>query len=181
MKEDYLWNKSGGDPEVEELEETLAVLRYRPMPAPPFTPAIPVPQPSWGLRLRFAFAVSAAAIVTLSAWMWAVQEGELAETNPAGTANTRTAIDVPAPATENPPAEKRASAEGSKKPAYASAGRRKPRTPDRRSSARPSSAALTREEQYAYDRLMLALSITGSKLKIVRDTIDGTPEEKGRR
>jgi hypothetical protein len=32
--------------------------------------------------------------------------------------------------------------------------------------------ALTDEERYAYNRLMLALSITGSKLKLVRDTID---------
>jgi hypothetical protein len=31
---------------------------------------------------------------------------------------------------------------------------------------------LTRDERYAYDRLMLALSITGSKLKVVQDTID---------
>jgi hypothetical protein len=31
---------------------------------------------------------------------------------------------------------------------------------------------LTRDERYAYDRLMLALAIAGSKLKVVQDTID---------
>ena len=31
---------------------------------------------------------------------------------------------------------------------------------------------LTKEEKYAYDRLMFALSIAGSKLKVVQDTID---------
>ena len=31
---------------------------------------------------------------------------------------------------------------------------------------------LTTEERYAYDRLMLALSIAGNKLKVVQDTID---------
>ena len=36
--------------------------------------------------------------------------------------------------------------------------------------------ALTEEEKYAYGQLMLALSITGSKLKIVKDTINGVEE-----
>ena len=31
---------------------------------------------------------------------------------------------------------------------------------------------LTNEEKFAYNQLMLALSITGSKLKLVQDTID---------
>ena len=34
-------------------------------------------------------------------------------------------------------------------------------------------ATLTKDEKYAYGQLMLALSITGSKLKMVRDTING--------
>jgi hypothetical protein len=37
-------------------------------------------------------------------------------------------------------------------------------------------AKLTEEEQYAYDQLMLALSITSSKLKIVKDKVGGTDE-----
>jgi hypothetical protein len=36
---------------------------------------------------------------------------------------------------------------------------------------------LTAEEKYAYDQLMLALSITGSKLKIVKDKIAGTEDQ----
>ena len=39
-------------------------------------------------------------------------------------------------------------------------------------SAKPEKAKFTKEEKYAYDRLMLALSIAGSKLKVVQDTID---------
>lgn len=39
------------------------------------------------------------------------------------------------------------------------------------------SAALTDEEKYAYDQLMLALSITGSKLKIVKDKVEGVEEQ----
>jgi hypothetical protein len=36
---------------------------------------------------------------------------------------------------------------------------------------------LTEEERYAYNQLMLALSITGSKLKIVRDKVQGLEEK----
>ena len=36
---------------------------------------------------------------------------------------------------------------------------------------------LTKEEKYAYDQLMLALSVTSSKLKLVTDKIDGIEEQ----
>jgi len=37
---------------------------------------------------------------------------------------------------------------------------------------------LTKEEQYAYDQLRVALFITGSKLKVVQDTIDRVDDKK---
>ncbi len=43
-----------------------------------------------------------------------------------------------------------------------------------------SSARLTDEEKHAYDQLMLALSITSSKLKIVKDKVDGVEENTTR-
>src|SRR4030095_8580034 len=39
-------------------------------------------------------------------------------------------------------------------------------------TSRVEKAKLTKEEKYAYNRLMFALSIAGSKLRVVRDTID---------
>jgi hypothetical protein len=36
---------------------------------------------------------------------------------------------------------------------------------------------LTKEEQYAYNQLMLALSFTSSKLKMVKDKVEGIEEE----
>ncbi len=36
---------------------------------------------------------------------------------------------------------------------------------------------LSKEEKYAYDQLMLALSITSSKLKLVKDKIEGIEEQ----
>jgi hypothetical protein len=47
--------------------------------------------------------------------------------------------------------------------------RSKPRTKANSESAKPT---LTKEERYAYDRLMLALSITSSNLRLVADKID---------
>ena len=44
----------------------------------------------------------------------------------------------------------------------------------RRVEVKKSSDKLTKEETYAYNQLMLALSITGSKLKLVKDKIDRT-------
>lgn len=42
-------------------------------------------------------------------------------------------------------------------------------------------ALLTKEERYAYDQLMLALSITSSRLKMVQDKVNGfdTPDDSG--
>ena len=43
---------------------------------------------------------------------------------------------------------------------------------------RTETVALTSEEKYAYGQLMLALSITSSKLKLVKDTINRIEEGK---
>jgi hypothetical protein len=42
-------------------------------------------------------------------------------------------------------------------------------------------ARLTTEEKYAYERLMLALSITSSKFKLVKDKVEGTEEKSAAR
>jgi len=43
--------------------------------------------------------------------------------------------------------------------------------------AKKPAVKLTKEEKFAYDQLMLALSITSSKLKLVSDRIDGGEEQ----
>jgi hypothetical protein len=47
---------------------------------------------------------------------------------------------------------------------------------DKNIVAKKSDVQLTKEEQYAYDQLMLALSITSSKLKLVKDKVEGFEE-----
>lgn len=188
MKEDYLWNKTGDDAEIRRLEESLAVFRHEPDAAP----LLPVHQsavaevvskPSWTLWLRLAFAGSAAAFVAVAVGIWAVQEREVSQT---------TSHDIERPVVVQPEpdiavpekAEKLDAAPGSEiaarpikefeRPALARpVSIRRTLAASRKTAARSSSPPLTREEKYAYERLMLALSITSSKLKIVRDTIDG--------
>lgn len=48
---------------------------------------------------------------------------------------------------------------------------------EQNAAVRTKSVQLSTEEKYAYDQLMLALSITGSKLKILKDKVDGVEEK----
>ncbi len=73
MKDDYLWNKTGADPEIQRLENALRVFRYRET-APPALPAKIIPFERKisrrFFRLAFAFAVCAAfIIVSLGVWL----------------------------------------------------------------------------------------------------------------
>jgi hypothetical protein len=64
MNDEYLWQKTGTDPEIEKLEKKLDVFRYRETPL-----NIPVVEnvvetarvPRWRISLAFAFAASAMA------------------------------------------------------------------------------------------------------------------------
>jgi hypothetical protein len=70
MSEDYLWDKTGGDREIEKLENALKAFRYRET-APPAIPAKTVvleEKPArrfFDFRFAFAFASGAGAILIL--------------------------------------------------------------------------------------------------------------------
>jgi cytoskeletal protein RodZ len=75
MKEDYLWDKTGADPDIEKLENALEVFRYK-QTAPPELPAKVLPfrkeEPQLPRRI-FSFAVAAAAclvfgIIAIGIW-----------------------------------------------------------------------------------------------------------------
>src|SRR4028118_1783973 len=72
MKQDYLWDKTGADPEIENLENALAVFRYKET-APPALPAkiIPFKKESPRRSFRFAYAVAACtAFVMIGLGVW---------------------------------------------------------------------------------------------------------------
>lgn len=179
MKDDYLWDKTGGDAEIERLELELAAFRYKELP-PPELPAKVLPLPSRLprklFRFDFAFALALSVIVVMC-FVWLRQpKGELiVAENLAEPEAMPTAADVRQPDVVQPeeiddvPYIKPTTAKiRSTEPA----ANRKIKPTSRRPERRAQVVKLTKEEKYAYDQLMLALSITSSKLSIVKDTLD---------
>lgn len=182
MNNEYLWDKTGEDHEIERLEEALAVFRYRET-VEPAAVAIPSADESvwrWRISLKFAFA-SCAAIALLTIVGLRFANNSPIPVNTSDVVFVQQATDVPdvdpVVVPELPPAR---NSDRQDRPAgnrrhnisrTTAAVSRHPRTKD---AAPP--AELTAEEKFAYRQLMLALSITGSKLKIVQDTIDGTED-----
>ena len=198
MKEDYLWNKTGNDPEIERLENALKAFRYEEA-APPALPSKIIPferKTSRGFfRLVLAFG-SFAAIVIAGLGVWLNSSDKQIEA--AKTVNVITPPVNEVSANENSPAKQiNLINEQVKKPKPSVERKvikiskivppiirqqnltarniviKKPGEPIDRNVA----VKLTKEEKYAYNQLMLALSITGSKLKLVADKIDGVEEQ----
>ena len=189
MKEHYLWDKTGSDPEIERLEETLAVFRSR-MDTPPLivpdTAVFKKETASWftGLRIALAGMATAAAAITIAAVLiwYPTSKGELQATqNPEAERETvfvRPEVETPAelPVKAIEPVQVSQPSTKSERPRT-----QHRHTPTTRKATAPTATmakneepVLTDEEKYAYNQLMLALSITNSKLKIVRDTMNGS-------
>ena len=195
MKEDYLWDKTGTDPDIEKLENALEVFRYKET-APPELPAKVLPfrkAESQTKRRIFSFAVAAAAaclmfgIIALGIWTQfsgnnAEVSADLKETakpeivvppSPAPFLNKN--VDLPAGSVENPKQFSARKIAAIRKNVPAKISRKIVKA--RNTKATKPEMQLTKEEQYAYDQLMLALSITSSKFKLVKDKVEGTEEK----
>ncbi len=211
MKEDYLWDKTGSDPDVERLENALQVFRCKQtappeLPLPlllpakvlPFRkeePALSSPQPA--RRRVFSFAVAAAAaclvfgVIALSVFRLQIlnnkeriqadltekAEPEIAVPpmmkEPVISQNDDSARDN-ARTPKQSPARKIAAI---RKDVPAKISRKTIAKAQTVRAAKPDVPRLTKEEQYAYDQLMLALSITSSKFKLVKDKVEGAEEK----
>ena len=227
MKEDYLWNKTGEDAEIEKLENALKAFRYQEI-APPELPAKIIPfetkKRRGFFRLSFGFAAFAAVLIVCLGFWFQTSNGNiepvnyLAETatpsiNEEISNNSDADLVMPSPQESTavvPTAVSDASrfrVKNSGAVENASAGRTHdgsrddrgtlalaPRnivkssksisviTPRNDENAKNIEAAkpavkLTKEEKFAYDQLMLALSVTSSKLKLVSDKIEGIEEQ----
>ena len=192
MKDDYLWNKTGEDAEIERLENALAVFRYRetePPELPQKVLTIEKAAPRRFLRLDLAFAAFASVVVVLS-FVW-FQTGEtksaVAETVAQANKPKRAVkvadesfINVPASASVKKVEKQTAFAASPiikiRRKAAPNVKREKIVLRKLKSGEPP--AALTAEEKYAVDQLLLALSITGEKLKIVKNKLNRTEEKK---
>src|SRR5687767_2017703 len=176
MNEEYLWSKKGSDPEIEALENLLSEYRFADGPPPdlPATNVIPfAPVRKRRFVWSLAFAASVAVVMSV-AWFTRME--------PAFISERLTDQDSPQLTFVQPamkPVEILPEAEPEKRmaptihPPSSAKPKAKPTVrKEPKATLTASSNKITREEKYAYDRLMLALSIAGSKLKIVQDTID---------
>ena len=200
MKEDYLWDKTGEDEGIAQLENALAAFRYQET-APPELPQKVFtleksPRKSFFRFVFPAFAAFASVLVILSvAWFQLSSDktplveivGKTDVVNRAQkTAGDsfiapREPVAPVAPVIAINPPEDRKSFTVPKifkaRQLNAPAARRRENVAARSKKFVEPEEPLTKEEQYAYDQLMLALTITGSKLKIVQDTINGIEEQ----
>ncbi len=192
MKEDYLWDKTGEDPEIQRLENALQVFRYKET-APPALPAKIIPFERKisrrFFRLAFAFAACAAfVIVSLSVWLQISSEKiEVAKDSTETTApqiskkvSDEIADEKPDDLIVKKVEVPKQSAEQKiikvRKLVPASVRQNKPIAQN--IQVEKPTDKLTKDEKYAYDQLMLALSITSSKLKLVEEKIYGVEETK---
>ena len=170
--DEYLWDKTGSEPEIERIEAALKSLAYRPT-VPPELPAkqfvFTAPRRSF-FRFGISFATACLALVAIgSAWFLLRNQRPITQ-----QVAVRTDRSVPVTAIRT---------EAAKPPIAASPKIAAPRVPMRRVTAprsvpskaiRPQTLVLTKEEADAYRQLMTALNITSTNLKIVKDKLDGT-------
>ncbi len=170
--DDYLWNKTGSDPEIERIESALKSLAYRPT-VPPEIPAkqfVFTAERQSHPRFIFRFAAGFASLLVIAAaWFLVRNERPTAQqfavktVQPVSVTAVRT--EAAAPLIEVAPKV----AAPSVPPRRVAAPRRVPSK-----AIRPQTLVLTKEEADAYRQLMTALSITSTNLKIVKDKLDGT-------
>lgn len=217
MKQDYLWDKSGIDPEIEELEKALSAFRYQET-VPPALPAKVLAFPEKTVEktlrrrfsFRFAFAACAAAILIAFGVLFQFSNSKTAIENDSAQTFSRDE-EIENASIENDSIESDETEESQNltiknvetspqievskqiikqfentlainKPKPSVVKTRQPassqnKTFTRKAEIEDSSVELTAEEKHAYDQLMLALSITGSKLKIVKDKVDGVEDQ----
>jgi hypothetical protein len=181
MNDEYLWDKTGGNKEIERLEEVLAVFRYRETDKPTSVAIKSGDEraPRWRISLAFAFASCVVVTLLVLSWLPLAEDGPVAKSDVVFVQPSEMPEPVPViqnlPPTQNSGSQHRAPDTRKRTISRTiAASHRRLRSKD--SSPRDNVAALTAEERFAYQQLMLALSITGSKLKIVQDTIDGTED-----
>lgn len=189
MKDDYLWDKSGDDPEIKRLEDVLAVFQYKETAAPALQTAKILAFPERSKRREYSFAYAMAACVTIAIVMgiWSqISRGVETETDLARTTpqnNTESTNEQIVKNVDSLTIDEIQKADPPVGPAPVKirAGVtpvRHARTIVRKSGKANPTVTLTSEEKFAYGQLILALSITGSKLKIVQDKVNGVEEGK---
>lgn len=199
MKNDYLWDKSGEvDREIERLENALQIYRYEPDDAPSFSAPTILPKKSFGKMIRrLAILASpvAAGLIVLSLFFWWSQRSNNVRLTTENAAKTIEIVTPQNAVSEQPEINAEQKEEFPKKNAptesvsnYGLAFRRvrskaarnvfNPKLTARKRQNIKKELKLTGEELYAYEQLMKALQITGSKFVLIQRKVQGEREEK---
>ena len=191
MSEEYLWNKTGKDSEIERLEDVLQAFRYRETAAPELPAKIILlkkEKPRRSFKLSFAFAGFAVLAIIFAGVRLQLPDDKIEV--------AAIPLEIAAP----PIVEKVSDESSIEKPRYsiiktrvmakktiglkAKKVRKSMMTVENQnnlvavnSKIKKPTVKLTVDEKYAYDQLMLALSITGSKLRLVTDKIDAIEKQ----
>lgn len=190
MKEDYLWNKTGNDAEIEHFERSLAHFRYRECDLAENAPRKLSPEKTfrfWRMLIpdfRTAFAASIiTAFLLVGVWL----NSSTISTNE--TAFSVSSTSSPAPVVvHRPPMDNGLASvpivvrstpkfSGKTERRLRNSAKSRPAVsvlPSAADSSQHGKLNLTKEEKYAYDQVMLALSITSSKLKLVKEKVSLT-------
>ena len=181
MKNAYLWDRTGTDPEIESLEAQLEGLRFRPSEPPP-APAraiVLVPaRPNWLLRLGLGFAAASAACVALIFALFPTGEAPapVAAVVVEETPPTMTKTEA-RPSLSPEVNYVKASATPQRKPKPKKRTKREARFAPAPVQQRPLPETFTAEERDAVRQLMTALAVTSENLNIVREKLNGTDKD----
>lgn len=194
MSEDYLWNKSGSDDEIEHLERLLSEFRAD-VSAVPVMPTVGTVTDrvsavsgwlgivAWLREPRFALG-AVLPIVALLVLVWFQMKPAVRPVGIDAVADSAAVPEVVAlpegdrVLTVTPPA----AVNGTVVPAvsrqrnnfaHLPGSVRRRVSPRRIVPAESRNDEFSAEERRAYDQLILALSVTGAKLKIVSDAVQG--------
>lgn len=185
MKDDYLWDKTGKDAEIEKLENALQIFRSSVNEAPKISSNIvsfkKQPQRKVFPVFRALAASFVFAFVLIGIWFYSNVNNEIAQnknvenSTQKDVSEKQNKIEI----SENDKAsidEKFEKSEPEKQNYKVQKLIYKPKskTPKIKNNQ---VVKLTEEEKDAYEKLMLALSITSSKLKIVKDKVQNLDEQ----
>jgi hypothetical protein len=181
MNEEYLWAKKGNDPEIEMLEGLLSEFRFQPGELHEFGSDTATKREGFfnkPFAWIFGLATPTFAAALIGIWLFTSSPaGDLRvrvseEVVPAADGTSTIAIADPLSISIVKEKTKPQSARKRFVPTKVKTVYRSRKSKADRSESLVA-VRLTKEEQYAYDQLKLALSIAGTKLKIVQDTVDG--------
>jgi hypothetical protein len=181
MNETYLFDKTGTESEIEQLEKLLTVYKIEPVAPSIVRARLSESKPVLGFRMIFG-GVFALATLVLSLGvgaavylMWTPTAAVEVQATAEPTQPFRSIVDPAGPATES---KHNISRMGQPRRSFrADPVKRDVRKVEKTNAPVSEFAKLTPEERHAYNEVLAALWLTGSKLRVVQDTINRTDDK----